>query len=71
MTITASQYAKKIGYSPASVTKRLQSQPDGEKFLPYATSVKKFGNTWMIELESPFPAWKARKDFKKNLVNSN
>lgn len=71
MTITANEYAKRIGYSAASVTKRLKSQPDNNKSLPGAVSVKKYGNTWMIELEKPFVASKIKKEFKENLVNSN
>lgn len=69
MTVTASKYAKRIGYSAAAVTKRLQSQKI--KYLPGALSVKKFGNTWMIELEDGFDPRKIKKEFKENLVNSN
>lgn len=70
MTITANEYAKRIGYSAASVTKRLKSQPDNNKHLPGAVSVKKYGNTWMIELQKPFIVNKIKKEFKENLVNS-
>lgn len=71
MTVTATQYAEMIGYSPAAITKRLKSQQPPYK-LPYAMSVKKFGNTWMIELEKKkFNPDKAAKEFKNNLVNSN
>lgn len=73
VTLSAREYAAKIGYSPAAVTKRLQSQK--EYYLPYTNSIQKFGNTWLIELQHPFPVRKARKEFKENgknnLVNSN
>jgi len=68
--ITAKEYAEKIGYSAASITKRLKSQNENYS-LPYAVSIKKFGNTWVIEIDTPFPSAKAKKMFKENLVNSN
>ncbi len=76
-TVSARDYAAKIGYSPSYITKWLKGQENRkEKFsLPYTNMVQKFGNTWLIELCDPFPVRKARKEFRENnkinLVNSN
>ncbi len=69
MTISAKEYAAKIGYSPAAITKRLKSQR--QPSLPGASSVFKFGNTWLINIELPFNKRINKKMFKDNLVNSN
>lgn len=68
MTITAIDYARRIGYSPSAITKRLKSQKKA-KYLPGAVSVKKFGNTWLIELVEPFHAATVAKQFKQNGKN--
>lgn len=69
--ITAKEYAKKIGYSPSSITKRLRSQNEPYA-LPGADAVEKIGNTWMIRIPKNFNAQKAKKSFRNNLlVNSN
>lgn len=45
--INAKQYAEAVDVSHASITKKLKANAS----LPYAKSIEKFGNTWLIILE--------------------
>lgn len=63
MIVTAKQYAEKIGMHPTSVTKKLceMSVPA----LPFADSVMKIGNSWVITLSPSFSKSKAKKIFSE------
>jgi len=63
ITINAREYAAKIGYPPEQIIDRLKNQ-EPEYNLPFTRSIEKFGNTWLIEIDQPFPVLKARKKFR-------
>lgn len=60
--LTATQYAAAVDCSPSHITKKLAIK----KELPGASTVEKFGNTWVITITPALTKSALKKLFKNN-----